>query len=88
MINEEYSTISNDRLTYFMDKIYNKWFRKWRDKTCEMSEIEWQMLIEEAVAIGEEGREHSIIIELIYALETELEERQRKIRNKNRNEEV
>jgi len=71
----EYSTIDNEKLTYFMNKIYNQWFVKWRDKAQTMTKEDWETLIVEGVEIGNEGEQYSIVMQLIKVFLAELEER-------------
>lgn len=71
----EYSTIDNDKLTYFMNKIYNQWFVKWRDVQLPLNREQAQQLIDESVEIAEEGKEYSIVTELLKLFHNELNER-------------
>lgn len=73
----EYSTITNDKLTYFMNKIYNQWFVKWRDVPMPLSREQAQQLVDESVEIAEEGEDYSIVIELLKVFHNELDERDR-----------
>ena len=71
----EYLTISNDKLTYFMNKIYNQWFVKWRDVQLPLSREQAQQLVDESVEIAEEGKDYSIVTELLKMFHNELDER-------------
>lgn len=73
----EYLTISNDKLTYFMNKIYNQWFVKWRDVPMPLSREQAQQLIDESVEIAEEGKDYSIVTELLKVFHNEFDERDR-----------
>lgn len=74
----EYLTISNDKLTYFMNKIYNQWFVKWRDVQLPLSREQAQQLIDESVEIAEEGKDYSIVTELLKVFHNEFDERDRR----------
>ena len=71
----EYSTIGNEKLTYFMNKIYNQWFVKWRDVQLPLSREQAQQLVDESVEIAEEGKDYSIVTELLKLFHNELNER-------------
>ena len=71
----EYSTIDNEKLTYFMNKIYNQWFVKWRDVQLPLSREQAQQLIDESVEIAEEGKDYSIVTELLKVFHNEFNER-------------
>lgn len=73
----EYLTISNDKLTYFMNKIYNQWFVKWRDVPMPLSREQAQQLVDESVEIAEEGKDYSMVIELLKVFHNEFDERDR-----------
>lgn len=73
----EYLTISNDKLTYFMNKIYNQWFVKWRDVQLPLSREQAQQLVDESVEIAEEGKDYSMVIELLKVFHNEFDERDR-----------
>lgn len=74
----EYSTINNDKLTYFMNKIYNQWFVKWRDVQLPLSREQAQQLVDESVEIAEEGKDYSIVTELLKVFHNEFDERDRR----------
>ena len=73
----EYSTIDNDKLTYFMNKIYNQWFVKWRDVPMPLSREQAQQLVDESVEIAEEGKDYSMVIELLKVFHNEFDKRDR-----------
>jgi len=73
----EYSIIDNDKLTYFMNKIYNQWFVKWRDVPMPLSREQAQQLVDESVEIAEEGKDYSMVIELLKVFHNEFDERDR-----------
>ena len=73
-----YSTITNDKLTYFMNKIYNQWFVKWRDVPMPLSREQAQQLVDESIEIAEEGKDYSIVTELLKLFHNELDERDRR----------
>nr|DAI55381.1 MAG TPA: hypothetical protein [Caudoviricetes sp.] len=73
----EYLTIDNDKLTYFMNKIYNQWFVKWRDVPMPLSREQAQQLVDESVEIAEEGKDYSMVIELLKVFHNEFDERDR-----------
>ena len=73
----EYLTIDNDKLTYFMNKIYNQWFVKWRDVQLPLSREQAQRLVDESIEIAEEGKDYSIVIELLKVFHNEFDERDR-----------
>ena len=49
----EYSTIDNEKLTYFINKMYNQWFVKWRDVPMPLTPEQAQQLVNESVEIAE-----------------------------------
>ena len=73
----EYLTIDNEKLTYFMNKIYNQWFVKWRDVQLPLSREQAQQLVDESVEIAEEGKDYSIVTELLKVFHNEFDERDR-----------
>lgn len=73
----EYLTIDNEKLTYFMNKIYNQWFVKWRDVPMPLSREQAQQLVDESVEIAEEGKDYSMVIELLKVFHNEFDERDR-----------
>jgi|GEM_PF-1555354 len=73
----EYSIIDNDKLTYFMNKIYNQWFVKWRDVPMPLSREQAQQLVDESVEIAEEGKDYSMVIELLKVFHNEFDKRDR-----------
>lgn len=71
----EYSTIDNEKLTYFMNKIYNQWFVKWRDVELPLNEEQAQQFVNESVEIAKEGENYTIVTELLKVLHNEIDER-------------
>ena len=71
----EYLTIDNEELTYFMNKIYNQWFVKWRDVQLPLSREQAQRLVDESIEIAEEGKDYSIVTELLKVFHNEFNER-------------
>lgn len=74
----EYSTIDNEKLTYFINKMYNQWFVKWRDVPMPLTPEQAQQLVNESVEIAEEGKDYSIVTELLKVFHNELNERDRR----------
>ena len=70
-------TITNDKLNHFMHELYNKWFRKYRDKSKTMPEEDWNACVDELVEIIESAEESRLVKTIGNALLYELDARRK-----------
>ena len=60
-----------------MNRLYNKWWLKWRDRASAMTEEEYDQAANEALDIMASGEEYPIIRHLVIAFLYELSARMR-----------
>lgn len=63
--------IPDDKLRRLLDVIYNKFFRKWKDQ--QMTEDQWDAILDDINAIMEQGTQYEITEKLIMVFVEELE---------------
>jgi len=65
--------LPNDKMTSFMNVVYNKWFRKWRD--VEMTDDAYDQMIAGLDVILKDGKEYPLVRFLCLAFLYELDAR-------------
>ena len=67
--------IPDDKLNRFIHTAYNVWFNKWKHKTRNMSDKDWECCIAECVSRIKQGEQYPVVLDICKALLNELEER-------------
>lgn len=67
--------VPDNVLSQALNKIYNSWFRKWRDKIATLSDAEFDALMTEATAMIDQYAQYPLVRNLVISFVYELDAR-------------